>query len=241
MARDRRPLAVQVHNEMAAMIRGGQVRPGDQFPTEADLVARYQVARTTIREALKLLERDGLLHVQHGVGRFVAPFVERPITRLESVTEMMESLGYQVTNRVLSVEGIPADDEVAHALSIAVGAPVIRLERVRLQGAEPLIYSVDVVPAWLVEGDWTAIDWNGSLGKILKSLGHPMAGSLAEIKSVLLPADVARRVNAPGRTPWLLMVNINLDPDGRPIIYSHDYHRGDVFTFNVLRRADPDN
>lgn len=119
MARDRRPLAVQVHNEMAATIRGGQMRPGDQFPTEAELVARYQVARTTIREALKLLEQDGLLHVQHGVGRFVAPFVERPITRLESVTEMMQSLGYQVTNRVLAVEQIPADKESARALSLA--------------------------------------------------------------------------------------------------------------------------
>lgn len=56
----------------------------------------------------------------------------------------------------------------------------------------------------------------------------------------LLPADVARRVNAAPRTPWLLMVNVNLDHDGRPIIHSHDYHRGDVFTFNVLRRADPE-
>lgn len=239
MARDRRSLAVQVHDEMAATIRGGQIRPGDQFPTEAELVARYQVARTTVREALKLLERDGLLHVQHGVGRFVTPFVERPITRLESVTEMMESLGYEVTNRVLSVEQISADEDTARALSIGLGDPVIRLERVRLQGAEPLIYSVDVVPAWLVE-DWKTVDWNGSLGLILKSCGHPMAGALTEIKSVLLPTDVARRVNAPARTPWLLMANVNLDPEGQPIIYSHDYHRGDVFKFNVLRRADPD-
>jgi GntR family transcriptional regulator len=241
MARDRRPLAVQVHNEMAALIRSGQLRPGDQFPTEAELVARYQVARTTIREALKLLEQDGLLHVQHGVGRFVASFVERPITRLESVTTMMESLGYRVTNRVLSVTQIPADEDAARALGLSPGAPVIRLERVRLQGDEPLIYSVDVVPAGLIDGDWSKVDWNGSLAGLLRSGGHPMTSALGEIRAVILPAETARRVGAPPRTPWLLLKATNLDDEGRPIIYSHDYHRGDLFKFNVLRRADPES
>jgi GntR family transcriptional regulator len=239
MPRDRRPLAVQVRDEMAALIYGGQMRPGDQFPTEAELVARHQVARTTIREALKLLEQDGLLHVQHGVGRFVAPYVERPITRLESVTAMMESLGYQVTNRVLSVETVPADKESAEALDLPRGAPVIRLERVRLQGDEPIIYSVDVVPAGLL-GEPATTDWNGSLGDLLRAAGHPMTSALSEIRAVILPPETARCVGAPPRTPWLLLRSTNLDPEGRPIIYSHDYHRGDLFAFNVLRRADPE-
>jgi GntR family transcriptional regulator len=241
MTRDRRPLAVRVHNEMAALIRGGQMRPGDQFPTEAELVARYQVARTTIREALKLLEQDGLLHVQHGVGRFVAAYVERPITRLESVTEMMKSLGYQVSNRVLSVEQTPADEDAGRALGIATGTPVISLERVRLQGSEPLIYSVDVIPAGLVDGDWAKIDWNGSLGDLLRSAGHPMSSALAEIRAVTLPSETARRVGAPPRTSWLLLKATHLDREGRPVLFSHDYHRGDLFKFNVLRRADPDS
>jgi GntR family transcriptional regulator len=237
--RDRRPLAVQVYAELEGMIRSGELRPGDQFPTEADLVVRFEVARTTVREALKLLERDGLLLVQHGVGRFVAPFVERPVTRLESVTEMMGSLGYAVANRVLAVETIAADDQVARALRLTPGAPVVRLERVRLQGSDPLIYSEDVVPADVLGTDLSAIDWSGSLGDLLRQRGHPMTSSLAEIRAVLLPPAIARRVGTPPRTPWLLMVATNLDTEGRPIIFSHDYHRGDVFTFNVLRRSEP--
>ena len=39
-------------------------------------------------------------------------------------------------------------------------------------------------------------------------------------------------------TPWLLMIQLNLLDDGSPIIYSHDYHRGDRFSFDVRRHAE---
>ncbi len=108
--RDRRSLPLQVRDEIREMIVQDGLRRGDQLPSEAELATRFDVARTTIREALKLLEQDGLIGVRHGRGRFVlaVPGVQTPITRLESVTEMMARLGYSVTNRVLSVKEIPA-------------------------------------------------------------------------------------------------------------------------------------
>jgi GntR family transcriptional regulator len=236
--RDRRSLAIQVRDEVSAMVAAGELKPGDQLPSEADLVGRLGVARTTVREALKLLEQDGVVHVQHGKGRFVAPSVERPVTRLESVTAMMESLGYRVVNRVLAVDEGPARAEEARALHLTPGEPVIRLERVRLQGDDPLIYSLDVVPRGLLGERAPDGAWDGSLGELLASRGHEMASATAEIRAVTLDRAVARRIGWPGGKSWLLMVQTNFTRDGRPIIYSHDYHRGDVFTFNVLRRAE---
>ncbi len=88
---------------------------------------------TTAREALKLLERDGIVDVRHGSGRYLSQVatLERPITRLESVTEMMAALGYAVTNRVVSVTLRGAGDEEAAALGLDAGEPVVELERVR--------------------------------------------------------------------------------------------------------------
>jgi GntR family transcriptional regulator len=236
--RDRRSLALQVRDEVSAMVAAGELKPGDQLPSEADLVVRFGVARTTVREALKLLEQDGLVHVQHGRGRFVAPSVERSITRLESVTAMMESLGYRVTNRVLSVSERLAKTDEATALHLAPGGTVVGLERVRLQGKDPLIYSIDVVPRALLGDLPPRREWGGSLGRLLASHGLEMASATAEIRAVSLDGALAQRIGWPEGSPWLLMVQTNFTRDGRPIIYSHDYHRGDVFTFNVLRRAD---
>jgi len=237
MARDRRPLPLQVRVEILALIESEDLEAGDQLPTEAALAAKLGVGRTTIREAFKLLEQDGVIEVRHGLGRFVSavPALERPITRLESVTEMMRNLGYTVTNRVLSVALGPATDEEAAALELPAGSAVIRLERVRLQGETPLIYSADVFPRDLVDGRLDEVDWSGSLLDRFEAQGHRVASAAAQVRAAMLPSAVARRIGIP-RQPWILLVHRNLGETGRPLIYSHDYYRGDSFGFNVLRR-----
>ncbi len=236
--RDRRPLALQVRDEISELIAERDLKPGDQLPGEAELAALFSVARTTVREALKLLEQDGQIDVRHGVGRFVAPTaVQWPITRLESVTEMMVAMGSPVTNRVISVGMEPASAEEAAALRQAVGSLVVRLERVRSIDRRPIIYSIDVIAGFVVDGNPPAIDWSGSLGALLDERGAAMATSTAQMRAVNLPHGVAAALGEDTHSPWLLMVQTNFTADGRAVLYSHDYHRGDAFTFNVLRRS----
>ncbi len=236
--RDRRPLALQVRDEIRALIVARGMGPGDRLPSEAELATRFSVARTTIREALKLLEQDGQIHVRHGLGRFVAPATVRwPITRLESVTEMMQAMGSSVTNRVISIGNAPASDEEAGALRQAAGSTVVRLERVRSLDTRPVIYSIDVIPESVVGSDLATIDWSGSLRALLDGRGAAMASSTAQLRAVTLPRGVATALGEDPRGPWLLMVQTHFTTDGRPVLYSHDYHRGDALTFNVLRRS----
>jgi GntR family transcriptional regulator len=241
MTRDRRSLPLQVRDQILALINREGLSPGDQLPTEAEIATRFDVARTTAREALKLLEQDGVVDVRHGLGRYVSQLVtlERPITRLESVTEMMRSRGYTVTNRVVSVTLGPANEEEATALDQPIGTEVIRLERVRLHQGDPLIYSVDVVPGALIEDPIERLDWAGPLLELLEEHGVRVVSAAAQIQAALLSDEGRRALGtdlAEPRGPWILLVQRNLDEAGRPVIYSHDYYRGDRFTFNVVRR-----
>ncbi|KAA9132359.1 GntR family transcriptional regulator [Microbacterium caowuchunii] len=70
--RDRRPLAVQVYDRLyeALVIPG---RMGPEVPTEVELAERLGVSRTTVRQALALLEEDGILARGAGRRRIVAP------------------------------------------------------------------------------------------------------------------------------------------------------------------------
>ncbi|MFF4430628.1 GntR family transcriptional regulator [Streptomyces sp. NPDC001513] len=54
-------------------IRTGELPPGAQLPSEAELSETYGVARGTVRRAVQELEGAGHIHAQHGVGRFVGP------------------------------------------------------------------------------------------------------------------------------------------------------------------------
>src|SRR3990170_2223461 len=112
---DRRALPLRLRDEILAIIQRQALRPGDRLPTEAALADRFGVARTTAREALKLLEQDGVVDVRHGSGRYVSQVstLDRPMTRLESVTEMMRAHGYSVTNRIVSILERTAEPEEA--------------------------------------------------------------------------------------------------------------------------------
>ena len=65
-------LAERLVSELASEIRHGVLRPGDKLPTEAQVVDRFSVSRTVVREALSRLQASGLVETRHGVGTFVA-------------------------------------------------------------------------------------------------------------------------------------------------------------------------
>jgi GntR family transcriptional regulator len=221
------------------MIVDGLYSTGSKLPTEEELAHHFRVGRTTVREALKRLEAEDLIKVRRGQGRYVSntPPLRQPITRLESVTGLLASHGYDVTNRILSSERRPASEEEAKELQLEVGEEVFHLERLRLYGDEPLIYSIDVVPLRFLAG-LVVESWNGSLYDELGAVGMEPMSAVTTLKAVTLPPKIEKKYGLDKRYPWLLMVQLNLSLDGTPVIYSHDYHRGDRFTFDVLRRVE---
>jgi GntR family transcriptional regulator len=71
------PLRVSVYSRIADAIRGGRLRPGTLVPSESELGNSLGVSRTVVREALMLLEEDGLIRAHRGVGRFVSEHAPR--------------------------------------------------------------------------------------------------------------------------------------------------------------------
>jgi GntR family transcriptional regulator, arabinose operon transcriptional repressor len=65
----------QLRSELLGQIATGQFRPGDALPSEHQLAELMSVSRTTVRQTLGDLEREGLVHRVQGKGTFVA---ERP-------------------------------------------------------------------------------------------------------------------------------------------------------------------
>jgi GntR family transcriptional regulator, transcriptional repressor for pyruvate dehydrogenase complex len=64
------------------------LRPGDRLATEAEMIAQYEVGRATLREALRVLEAQGLIEVRVGAGG--GPFVARPdIHRLARLLSLL--------------------------------------------------------------------------------------------------------------------------------------------------------
>jgi GntR family transcriptional regulator len=65
------PLYYQLERALRKRIQAREVDGGTPFPTERDLCDEYGVSRTTVRQALMILEREGLLKREQGRGTFV--------------------------------------------------------------------------------------------------------------------------------------------------------------------------
>jgi len=234
--RDRRPLPVQVYGQLRDEITSGVYKPGSRLPSEAELSELFSVSRITVREALRLLQRDMLIESRHGRGHYVlnaGGLVKKPIGELQGVTELMESLGYPVESTVLSVRREPGGERAA-VLGIKPDDEVFRLERLRTSGGEAMIYSIDILPVRTFGGGEP--DWGCSLLEAMEREGIWIAYSRATIRAVTLPRSVVRQAGVPPALPWILMDQINFTSEHRPVLQSRDYHRGDKFEFETLRQ-----
>jgi DNA-binding LacI/PurR family transcriptional regulator len=73
-----------VRNHLAEQVAAGTLKPGDALPPELELAEAWGVARSTVRQALAALERDGLIRRVHGKGTFVHEQArQRPLRGLD--------------------------------------------------------------------------------------------------------------------------------------------------------------
>ncbi|MFF3854020.1 GntR family transcriptional regulator [Micromonospora sp. NPDC002575] len=80
VAADKRPPSRRMADDLRSSIRAGELAPGDKLPSERELAARYGTARNTAREAVGILQAEGLAVAQHGRGVFVRS--PKPLVRL---------------------------------------------------------------------------------------------------------------------------------------------------------------
>ena len=232
-------LPSRLADALRKMISDGLYEVGARLPTEEEFANHFRVGRTTVREALKRLEAEGCIAVRRGHGRFVAvtPALHQPLQRLNSVTELLARHGYEVTNEVVQVGTRGATGEEVRALGLSEEEPVVHLERIRRQDDDVLIYSLDVVPQKYLPSGYDG-PWDGSLYQLLEPSGRIPVSSVTSVQAAMVPDKISKTFGLDPSEPWLLMVQRNLAADGTTVIYSHDYHRGDRFFFDVVRRVD---
>jgi len=138
-----------IWKDLVKQIASGELRPGQQLPTEKDLERKYGVSRTPVREALSRLALDGLIDRRPGSGTFVSG---TPIHSVH-VRHSPFSFYYDTDLNKISVETLNArmvspPPDVMKALRISGNSDVVYIERVRKLDSKP----VSFLMCWFREG-----------------------------------------------------------------------------------------
>jgi len=227
--------------ELRQAILEGTFQPGSQLPTEAELCEMLSVSRTVVREALRVLEDDGLVARRHGVGTFVR---DHPILKNLNVnfgiTEMIETAGLKAGTSHLALLKESADKERAEKLGVTIGSSLVTIERVRTADGRPVVYSLDTITETLLQkaGFDPQLLLTQSIYNILQtSLGSVVDYGIARLLPVVAPAYVAKKLHLPSKALTLYIVQTDYSSEDEPLIYSCEYHLPDAFDFMVWRRG----
>ncbi|MGE5483521.1 MAG: GntR family transcriptional regulator [Ignavibacteriales bacterium] len=227
------PLYYQIKEIIKADIAGGRLKPGDQISPETVLTAEYGVSRMTVRQAVLELVNEGLLYRKRGKGTFVAaPKITRGLARLTSFTEDMEARGLRPSGRVISLEEAAADEDVAGLLGVAGGAPVVRLERLRLADGTPMALEVGhmVLPRfeWVFSEDLET----DSLYRLLKEkYGVDLGRAHETIEVVVANRYEAGLLEVDPGVPLLKMERVSYDQKGEAVEVVKSVYRADRYKF----------
>lgn len=230
------PLHSVVRAELLGQISSGRLRPGDQVPTELQLIDQFQVSRTTVRRALRDLETMGLIDRQPGRGSFLKePRMEPRLDRLTGFVEDMEALGLSASASVERIERVPAGAEVSKQLQLDPGEIVVHIQRVRLANGTPISFDDSYFPKEL--GSRIALE-NLEAEPFYSILegkyGIALAGADYVVSATVADRRVAQLLDIPVDSPVLRVERTSrAGPDRQPIIFEHLHFAGARISYRL--------
>lgn len=206
--------------------------PGSAIPTERALAFEFNASRTTVRQALADLTVEGRLHRVQGRGTFVAEPKVAQRLQLSSYTEDMRAQGREPSSRLLEVDELPADAQLAGLLAIPAGGKVLRVRRLRLADGEPMAIETSHLPLGRFRGLRRHITGGGSLYQTLREqFGVELGHAEETIETALAGPQEATLLGADVGMPMLLLSRHSFDTGGQPVEWVRSVYRGDRYKF----------
>lgn len=233
------PMYDQLERIIRAAIADGILKPGELLPGELHLCELYGVSRTVVRQALAQLENARVIVRVKGKGTFVAPqkTTETLAGRLAGLFEEVASRNGHVRSTVLRLEREPASEFVAEQLDLAVGTPVVVLERLRFVDDERWSLSTTWMPEAIGRHVFGVDLTNSSLYALLESRGVKAETGIRSIEAALTDAREGQLLGIGPGKPVLQLRSRTFDAHRRPVEYFEALHRGDRSRFEFHLEA----
>jgi GntR family phosphonate transport system transcriptional regulator len=201
-------------------IADGRFAAGEKLPGEMEIAETYRVNRHTVRRALAALAERGLVRAERGSGTYVeAQRIAYPLRSRTRFSEIVGAGGREPRGQFIDTSEDVASRELARELGLKSGAPLIRIESVRLADRAPICVSTSWLSAERFPGAGDVFASVRSMTKLLEHFGvrDYRRGSTRITAGIVDATDAARLDLALGR-PILVVDSTDVDPEGRPLV-----------------------
>jgi GntR family phosphonate transport system transcriptional regulator len=206
----------QIADSVEAAIREGAFSPGERLPSEVQFAERFGVNRHTVRRALAALAERGLVRATHGGGTYVeAKPLPYPIGLKTRFSEAMARAGREARGELIRSSETTADAEIAEALGVKVGAPVLQLVTLNRADEVPISMAQTWLPLPRFEGLDATYRQTGSLTRSYARHAVSDYSRLStRISARTASADEALHLDLAAGRVVLVIDSINVDQYG---------------------------
>lgn len=226
------PLYYQIASRLEQAILDETLPAGSRLENEVALGNRLGLSRPTIRRAIQELVDKGLLVRRRGIGTQV---VHGKVTRnveLTSLFEDLERTGQKPETEVLEAQVSTADEQVAEALGVTVGSPVVHIKRLRKADGVPLAVLENFLPEDFTDLELGSLDHHG-LYQLLRARGVTMRVAKQRIGAREAGATESELLDIPKGGALLTMSRTAFDNSGRAVEFGQHVYRPDLYSFEV--------
>lgn len=230
------PLYYQLKTLLLEEIKSNAYPVDSMIPTEKEISEMFEISRTTVRQAITELVREGWLYRVKSKGTFVAQrkIQQDFIRRLESFNEQIERTGRRPGTELLALEVVEMPERAAEAFGSAPGEKVVYLHRKRSADDEPIVTVETYLPypkcAFLMQHNMA----KESMYNVLAEREETRICRVSRIlEAVAANAQDARLLNIRTGKPVHLFHTVGYNQYDEPIEFSIARYRGDRNRFEV--------
>jgi DNA-binding GntR family transcriptional regulator len=226
------PLYFQVAQKIEGAIMNGTLPAGSRLENEVSLGDRLGLSRPTVRRAIQDLVDKGLLVRRRGIGTQV---VHGQVTRGVELTSLYEDLsrsGQKPSTKIINYKITKADAKISEQLGVAVGSPVLYLQRVRFADK----VAVSIMENWLPEDftDITQEELNEhGLYQIMRGRGVTIRVAKQKIGARKSSSFESTVLEIDKNSALLTMDRTAYDNSGRAVEFGHHCYRPDLYSFEA--------
>lgn len=233
-----RPKYLQIAGHIRDQITRGDLRVGDEVPSERELASAWSVARPTAARALEALRQQGLVESRQGSGTYVRAHegVPRARERYERARDLGTMYGTNESIEFLAAEIVVGPEHVTHALQVPAGSRVARRVRL-LRGDEgrPIELSTSWFTAQVAEQAPRLLALErlrGGTGKYVAEVtGRAHKYARDEVSARLSTAEERQRLELSDPAAVLVYRLTAYDGDDRPVQFDDAVYPPDRWAF----------
>ncbi len=214
------PLYRQIKALLTRDLQAHVWRPGQGIPSEKDLALRFRVSPGTVRKAIDELASENLLVRRQGKGTFVATHAEEKVQFRFLRLQPDDGNASRMQRRFIDCTHQRASADVANALGLKSGDPVVRVRRVLSFRGQPVVFDDIWLPGKLFQGlsAEQLAGYRGPLYGLFESeFGVRMIRAQERIRAVAADAEAATHLGVVLGAPLLSVERLSMTYGDSPV------------------------